>query len=132
MWRQVEVGNSPSMRGSDTRVNEQVRLAGPGAQLAGSCHAFQDTHTRRTNSDDTAAARPAGRHRSDGGGGQFAPFAVQRMPADVFRLHRLKRAQADVQGYRCAIEPRSLSRANTPAVKCKPAVGAATAPSRRA
>ena len=66
-------------------------------------------------------------------GGNLAPLGVHAVIGRVLRLDRQERAGADVQRHEVAARCRARSSAaNSASVKCRPAVGAATAPSWRA
>ena len=80
-----------------------------------------------------AAAGGARRVEGVGGfGGDLAPFGVHAVLGRVLGLHRQEGAGADVQRDEWREMPRASSAASSAGVKCRPAVGAATAPSWRA
>ena len=93
---------------------------------------LQQPQRRGADGDDA----PAGGARAiEGGGrlgGDLAPLGVHAVFGDVLGLDRQEGAGADVQGDEWREMPRASSAASSAGVKCRPAVGAATAPSWRA
>lgn len=67
-----------------------------------------------------------------GFGRNFAIFGVHFMVFGVGDFDRQEGAGADMEGNKHFSTPFSSSARNTRSVKCRPAVGAATAPSKRA
>ena len=74
-----------------------------------------------------AAARVAARV-SRAGGSSCEPFGVHGVVAEVVYLDGLKGAGADVEGDFGAADAGGVSWSRRAGVKCRPAVGAATAP----
>src|SRR5262249_14017287 len=99
--RQVEVGDEPvDDSESIGRVDEDISLAAPRTKLAFAGRGFQRPGRGRSDGDDSSAAFPARLNRLRSGDWHLCQFTVHVVTSRVWRLHRLKRAEPDVQGNR--------------------------------
>ena len=94
---------------------------------------FQQPQRGGADADDPAAGGPRRVQPRRAVAAEISPHsACMRWSADVIDLDRQEGAGPDVQRHRHAPDARASSRASRSGVKCRPAVGAATAPSRAA
>ena len=133
--RQVEIGHQhvdrpEAIAGRD----EDVGRAGPGRELAVVVgRAFEQPQRGRADRDDAAAARRAALSRSAVAADDRAALGMHLVVGGVVGLDRQERPCPDMQRHEVRARCRALSSAaNSSGVKCRPAVGAATAPSSRA
>ena len=92
--------------------------------------AFQRAHAGGADGDYPAAAGPAGGNRVHHVLADLQPFAVHHMVLDTLDTHRLEGTGADMQGNEGGIHPFARIASSSASSKCRPAVGAATAPAR--
>ncbi len=101
--------------------------------LAAASGRLESPHAGGADRDDSSAARVAALDRGAELRRDAEPLGVQLMVLDALGSHRRERARADVQREERATRRRGRRAARAAAEsKCKPAVGAATAPGERA
>ena len=131
-WKLVNsaIDEAEAVAGRD----EEIGGAEEGRELAvGAGRAFQQPQRGGADRDDRSLPAPSTAFSASAVSATRCPVLVMHdVAVGVGAAHRQKGAGADMQRHEMRETPRASSACISRAVKCSPAVGAATAPSSRA